>query len=112
MINYDDVTKAKTNKHNPNWPQIFDNLYRIIGGSGSGKANRWLNLIKQQSGDDYNIINNIYESKRSKKTYQKHETLVLKWMKNQRFLLDIQIICRMFIQVLIQKNALQNDIHF
>ena len=37
MINYDDVTKEKVNKHNLIWPQILVNLYRIliIGGFGS-----------------------------------------------------------------------------
>ena len=36
--------------HNLNWPYIPDHLYRIIiiGGSGSGKANVLLNLIKHQ----------------------------------------------------------------
>ena len=36
--------------HNPNWPCIADHPYRIliIGGSGSGKANVLLNLIKNQ----------------------------------------------------------------
>ena len=31
VINYDDVTKEYINKHNPNWPQISDDLYRIRG---------------------------------------------------------------------------------
>ena len=29
MINYDDVTKGNMNKHNSNWPQVPDHLYRI-----------------------------------------------------------------------------------
>ena len=34
--------------HNPNWPYILDHSYRILitGGSGSGKTNVLLNLIK------------------------------------------------------------------
>ena len=36
--------------HNPNWPDVPDHPYRIliIGGSGSGKVNVLLNLIKHQ----------------------------------------------------------------
>ena len=36
--------------HNPNWPYIPDHRYRIliIDGSGSGKVNVLLNLIKHQ----------------------------------------------------------------
>ena len=36
--------------HNPNWPYIPDHPHRIliIGGSGSGKTNVLLNLIKNQ----------------------------------------------------------------
>ena len=46
MINYDNVTKECINKHDLNRPQIPDNPYRIliIGGSGSGKTNAFLNL--------------------------------------------------------------------
>ena len=44
--------------HNPNWPYIPDHPYRIlnIGGSGSGKTNVLLNLIKHQRPD----IDKIY----------------------------------------------------
>ena len=36
--------------HNLNWPYVPDHPYRIliIGGSGSGKTNVLLNLIKHQ----------------------------------------------------------------
>ena len=45
MKNYDQ--SVETN-HNPNWPYIFDHPYKIliIRGSGSGKTNLLLNLIK------------------------------------------------------------------
>ena len=38
----------KTTKNNEKWPYIPDPLYRILitGGSGSGKTNALLNLIK------------------------------------------------------------------
>ena len=39
--------------HNPNWLYILDHPYMIliIGGSGSGKTNVLLNLIKHQRPD-------------------------------------------------------------
>ena len=65
MINYDDVTKEKIDKHNLNWSQIPDHPYGIllIGSSGSRKTIALLNLIKQQvddDDDDYRIIGKIY----------------------------------------------------
>ena len=30
MINTDDVTKENTKEYNPNWPQIFDHLDRLL----------------------------------------------------------------------------------
>ena len=47
MQKNDDFTKENIKKHNPNWSQIPDHLYRIliIGGSGSGKTNSVFNLI-------------------------------------------------------------------
>ena len=41
---------SKSLNHNPNWSYILDHPYRIliIGGSGSGKTNVLLNLIKHQ----------------------------------------------------------------
>ena len=45
MKNYDELVEIN---HNPNWPYIPDNPFRvlIIDGSGSGKTNVLLNLIK------------------------------------------------------------------
>ena len=53
--NYDESIEIN---HNPYWPYIPDHPYRIliIGGSGSGKTNAILNLIKHQQPD----INKIY----------------------------------------------------
>ena len=44
----------KTTKNNEKWPYIPDDPYRIliIGGSGSGKTNALLNLIKEQDDID------------------------------------------------------------
>ena len=33
------ITKGNRKEHNSNWLQVPDHPYRIIGGSGSGKAN-------------------------------------------------------------------------
>ena len=43
--------------HNPNWPYIPDHPNRIliIGGSGSGKSNVLLNLLKNQRPDNDKI---------------------------------------------------------
>ena len=45
MKNYDELVEIN---HNPNWSYIPDNPFRvlIIDGSGSGKTNVLLNLIK------------------------------------------------------------------
>ena len=50
MIKFDDVTVEKTKQHNPKWPYIPYQPYKvlIIGGSGSGKTNSLLNLINLQ----------------------------------------------------------------
>ena len=52
----------KINVHSSNWPQIPDHSYRIliIGGSGSGKTNALLHLIKKQGNDNYSFIDKIY----------------------------------------------------
>ena len=54
MKNYDKSVKIN---HNPNWPYVPDHPYRIlvIGGSGSGKTNVLLNLIKKQQPNIYKI---------------------------------------------------------
>ena len=48
MFNLDDITNENNVKYNKKWPFIPDHPYRmlIIVGSGSGKANALLNLIK------------------------------------------------------------------
>ena len=50
MINLDSITNENNKEHNEKWPFIPDHPYRIliIGGSGSGKTNALLNLIKEQ----------------------------------------------------------------
>ena len=78
MINYDDVTKENINNHNLNWLQIPDYPYiiLIIGGSGSGKTNASLKLIKKQV-DDYSFIDKMYlyvmDSNEAKYEYLKNK---------------------------------------
>ena len=67
MINFDDYSNENKTKHNLNWSYIPDWPYRIliIGGSGSGKANVLLNLIKNQPDIDktYLYAKGPYEAK-------------------------------------------------
>ena len=62
MENYDQSVEIN---HNSNWPYITDHPYRIliIGGSGSGKTNVLLNLIKKSQWPD---IEKIYFQKESR----------------------------------------------
>ena len=52
------ILQKKTNEHNTNWPQIPDNLYRllIIGGSGSWKTYLLFTLISHQPDIDKNLL--------------------------------------------------------
>ena len=47
MFNLYYLRKKYIKKHDSNWPQISDHLYRIlvVGGSGSGKTDALLILI-------------------------------------------------------------------
>ena len=60
MINLDSITNINKRKRIEKWSYIPDHLYRIliIGGSGSGKTNTLLNLIKKQ--DYHDVIDKIY----------------------------------------------------
>ena len=62
MINYDDVTKENMKENNQNLLEIPYHPYTIliIRGSGSGKRNALLNLIKHRNDGDYSIIDKIY----------------------------------------------------
>ena len=67
MINFDNYVNENKTKHNKNWPYIPDHPYRIliIRGSGSGKTNLLLNLIKNQPDIDkiYLYTKDPYEPK-------------------------------------------------
>ena len=60
MFDLDDITNEHNEEHNKKWPYIPDHPYKmlIFEGSGSGKTNALLNLIKEQDSD--NLIDNIY----------------------------------------------------
>ena len=50
MKSFDDARDENRKEHNRNWPQILDHLYKmlIIKGSGSGKTNKFLNLVNNE----------------------------------------------------------------
>ena len=54
MINPDSITNDNNKEHNEKWPFIPDHPHRIliIGGSGSGKINVLLTLVKKQDDID------------------------------------------------------------
>ena len=67
MINFDNYTHENETEHNLKWSYIPDHPYRIfsIGGSGSGKTDALLNLIKNQPDIDkiYLYAKDPYEAK-------------------------------------------------
>ena len=69
MFNLDDITNENSKEHNEKWSYIPDHLHKIliVGGSGSGKTNVLLNLIKQK--DDIDKIY-LYVKDLSKPKYQ------------------------------------------
>ena len=69
MFNQDDITNKNNKRHNKKWPYILDHPHKIliIGGSGSGKTNAWLNLIKEE--EDIDKIY-LYEKDLSEPKYE------------------------------------------
>ena len=67
MFNLDSITNKNNKEHNKKCPFIPDHPYRIliIGGSGSGKTNVLLTLIKEQDDIDkiYLYAKDLSESK-------------------------------------------------
>ena len=74
----------------------------IIEDSGSGRTNTLLNLIKQHDDDDYSIIDKFYLYVNI--LLKKHEKI----LKVQRLLLNIQLICRMFIKIMMSTTQAEN----
>ena len=54
MITLDSITNENNKERNKKWPYTPDHPYRILitGGSGSGKTNALLYLIKEQDDID------------------------------------------------------------
>ena len=70
------IILIKKKNHNPNWPYIPDNPYRIliIGGSGSEKTNTLLNFLNNQPDISkiYLYAKDPYEDKYEFKKKRKH----------------------------------------
>ena len=94
MINYDDVTKENIKELDPSCWKVIYHLYRISinQGSGFGKKNALLNIIKQHNDDDYNINDKficvlmIQMKQNTNILLKKHEKFILMSMKIQRLL--------------------------
>ena len=76
MINLDSIANENNKECNEKWPFIPDHPHRILitGGSGSGKTNKLLNLIKEQDDIDkiYLYAKDLSEPK-YKSLIKKHE---------------------------------------
>ena len=91
MINLDSIINENNKEHNKKWPYIPDHPYRIliIGGSGSGKTNALLNLIKEQ--DDIDKIY-LYAKYLSEAKYEflikKREDAGIKYLNNLKAFIE------------------------
>ena len=83
MFNLDAIAN-ENDKYHKKWPYIPDHSYRmlIIGGSGSGKTNALLNLIKEQYNDHFIAEMYLYAKDLNEPKYQflikKHEDVGIK----------------------------------
>ena len=102
MFNADNITNEKNKKHNIKWLFIPYHSYRIliIVGSGSGKTNTLLNLIRQQ--DDIDKIC-LYAKDLSEPKYEfliKKRELEQTILMIHMHLLNVQIEWMTFIRIL------------
>ena len=106
MINFDDVIKENIKEHNPIWPEIHNNLYRILiaGGSGSKKPIALFNPINHEPDIDKIHLH-------AKDPYEvQYQFLIKKREDVERKNLNdsksfTEMICKMFIKIL--KNTIQ-----
>ena len=67
MFNFDYITIQNVKQHNPNWPEVPEDPYRIliVRGSGFGNTNALLNLTNNEPDIDkiYLYAKDPYESK-------------------------------------------------
>ena len=98
--NYDQSVEIN---HNPNWPYIPDHPYSIliVGGSGSGKNNVLLKLIKNQQPDIdriYLYIKDPFESKYQLLINGK-ERVGIEILKNPKTFIDYSQTIDMFMKI-------------
>ena len=103
MINLDTIANESNKEHNEKWTYIPDHLYRTLttSGSGSGKTNALLNLIKEQ--DDIDKIY-LYAKDLSEPKYEflikKHKDVGIKYCNDLLHLLSVQTQWMTFIRIL------------
>ena len=97
MINFDDYVNENKTEHNLKWLYIPDHPYwiLIIGGSGSGKTDVLLRLIKKRPDIDKICLYTKYPYEdKYQFLINKKESIGLKiTLMIQKFLLSIQMIC-------------------
>ena len=91
MINLDNIINNNTKGHNEKWPYIPDHPYRIliIGGSGPGKTNTLLDLIKEQKDIDkiYLYAKDLSESK-YEHLIKNHENAGIKHLNDSKVFIE------------------------
>ena len=87
MKNYDQSVKIN---NNPNWTYIPDHLYRIliIGVSGTGKTNGFLNLIRNQIMTKFTYMLKDPFASKCQLFINAEEKVGIKKLKNSRAFID------------------------
>ena len=103
MINLDSITNENNREHNEKWPHIPDHPNRIliISGSGSGKTNTFLHLIKEQ--DDIDKIY-LYAKDLSEPKYEylikNRENIGIKHLNNSNPFIECSNTMMTFMRIL------------